>query len=133
MKNAEFASLLLEMATLLELKKDNPFRIRAYQRAAQAIESLSKDIAETPPEELLLVPGIGKGVAEKISEFVKKGCVREHESLKREFPPGLLSVLKVSGLGPKRARILYDKLGIDSMEALQRAASQKKLQAIPGF
>ncbi|HRY29560.1 MAG TPA: DNA polymerase/3'-5' exonuclease PolX [Elusimicrobiota bacterium] len=133
MLNKSFTDLLNEMAVLLELNQDNVFRIRAYQTAAQAVAALTSDIASLTREQLLEVSGIGKGIADKIEEFVKTGHVKEHDDLKEKFPAGLLDLLNVSGLGPKRARLLYDELKIDSFDKLKKAAAAGRLQKIPGF
>lgn len=133
MLNKAFAEILSETAVLLELAQDNVFRIRAYQKAAQIIEGLPKDIGQTSREELLAMAGIGKGIADKVEEFVKTGKVKEHRELRKKFPEGLLNLLRVPGLGPKRARLLYETLKIDSAEKLKKAAQEGKLRGLPGL
>ncbi|MBI4396186.1 MAG: DNA polymerase/3'-5' exonuclease PolX [Elusimicrobia bacterium] len=133
MQNPLFAAVLSEMATLLDLENENVFRVRAYQRAAQIIEVLPKDIEAMSKEDLMSIEGIGKGIADKAYEFVKTGRVKEHLDLRKKFPEGLLSLLKVPGLGPRRARLLYDNLAIDSPEKLRLAAAQGRLNQLRGF
>jgi len=133
MNNQEFAKILIEMSTLLELGQDNPFRIRAYQRAAQVIEGLTKDISNISKEELLKIAGIGKGIAFKVEEYLKTHQLQEYETLKDKFPKGLLEVMTLPGLGPKRAKILFDKLGIDHPSKLKKAAQTGQLKELAGF
>src|ERR1051326_5370971 len=133
MLNSAFAAALSEMAVLLELDNANVFRVRAYQRAAQTIEGLSRDIGKIPPEELLESPGIGKGIAEKIQEFIRTGRIQEHQDLRHKFPAGLLNILGVPGLGPKRARLLFEALHVDSPRRLKEAAVAGRLRKLPGF
>jgi DNA polymerase (family 10) len=133
MLNRPFAALITEMAVLLELNQENVFKIRAYQKAVPIIEGFPKDIAQTSREELLEIPGIGRGLVEKIEEYVKSGKVKEHQDLRKKFPEGLLALLKVPGLGPKRARLLFDTLKIDSPAKLKAAAATGKLRDLPGF
>jgi DNA polymerase (family X) len=133
MINSAFAALLSEMATLLELKQDNVFRIRAYQRAAHVIAGLASDVAAMPRQELLQISGIGQGIAGLAEEFAKTGRVKEHEALRKKFPAGLLALLQVPCLGPKRARLLFDKLKIDSPAKLKIAATAGRLRDLEGF
>ena len=90
MKNQEIAGIFNEIAGLLEIKGENPFRIRAYRRAAQNIEGHAKNIADLSREELLEIPGIGKDLADKIEEYLKTGKVASYEDLKKRFPKVLL-------------------------------------------
>ncbi len=133
MKNQEIARIFNEIADLLEIKGENPFRIRAYRRAAQNIEGLPKSVEETPKEELLKVPGIGQDLAGKIEEYLKTGRMQAHEELKHEIPEGLLTLLSVPGLGPKTSKLLYEKLKIKGIDDLERLASEHKLAGLPGI
>lgn len=133
MKNQEIARIFNEIADLLEIKGENPFRIRAYRRAAQNIEGLPKGIEEIPKEDLLKVPGIGQDLAGKIQEYIKTGKIQAHEDLKKEIPEGLLTLLSVPGLGPKTSRLLYDKLEIKDLDDLERLAKEHKLAGLPGI
>ncbi len=133
MKNQEIARIFNEIADLLEIKGENPFRIRAYRRAAQNIEGLPKSVEDIPKEELLKVPGIGQDLAGKIEEYLKTGRMQAHEELKHEIPEGLLALLSVPGLGPKTSKLLYEKLKIKGIDDLERLASEHKLAGLPGI
>jgi DNA polymerase (family 10) len=133
MKNQEIAKIFNEIADLLEIKGDNPFRIRAYRRAAQNIEGLQKSVEDIPKEELLKVPGIGQDLAGKIEEYLKTGKMQAHEELKHEIPEGLLTLLSVPSLGPKTSKLLYEKLKIKNLDDLERLASEHKLVGLPGI
>ena len=133
MKNAEIARLFAEMAQLLEIKGESVFRVRAYERAAQNIESLGEDIAAVAGRgELGKVPGIGKGLATHVGEYLASGAIAELDAIRKEVPRGLLSLLELRGLGPKTAKLLYDRLGIDSVEKLERAARSGDILEVPG-
>jgi len=112
MKNQEIARAFSEIADLLELKGENPFRIRAYRRAAQNIESLSRDIAKLSEDELTAIPGIGKDLAGKIREFLSHGSMEALESLRQEVPAGLTGIMSVPGVGPRTAGLLFEKLNV---------------------
>lgn len=133
MKNKEIASIFNDIADILEIKGENPFRIRAYRRAALTLESLSKDVVGTPKEELLKIPGIGQDLAGKIEEYVNTGKIQSYEDIKKEIPEGLSSLLKVPGLGPKTAKILYEKLNIKNIKDLENYARAHKLSGLPGI
>ena len=134
MKNLEVADIFNKIADILELKGANPFRIRAYQRAAQNIQDLSEDIEEiSKREELEKLPGIGKDLALKIKEIIEAGGLNHYEELKSEMPAGLLELLSVPGLGPKTIKLLYENLKIDSIGQLEKMAQGHKLQGLPGL
>src|SRR3990172_8452346 len=133
MKNQQIAKIFNEMAELLELKGENVFRIRAYSRAAQNVDNLSKDVSTLSEEELTAIPGIGKDLAAKIREYITTGKVEAREKLKTEIPGGVLELLKVPGLGPKKAKLFYDKLRITSVEELEAAIQSGKLEGLPGI
>ena len=133
MKNQQIAKIFAEIADLLELKGESVFRIRAYRRAAQNIDGLSKDVAALAEKELTAIPGIGPDLAGKIKEFIATGKIAKHEDLKKEIPGGVLEMLRVPGLGPKTTKMLYDTgkiMSIDELEALARAG---KLAGLPGI
>ena len=133
MKNQEIARIFSEMADILEIEGDNPFKIRAYRRAALNVEGLSRSVEDLSREELLEIPGIGEELAAKIEEYIGTGAVHAHDKLKGEIPAGLLSLLKVPGLGPKTARQLFDQRHISSLEELERAARGHELAGMPGI
>lgn len=134
MKNQEVARIFNDIADILEIKGENPFRIRAYRKAAQNIESLSQDLGSLIEEKKLEeIPGIGKDLAQKIEEIISTGRLRFHEDLKKEIPEGLVDLLSVPGLGPKTAKLLYDKLRIKNIEQLEEATKTHKLLKVPGI
>ena len=124
MKNQEVARLFNDIADILDIKGDNPFRIRAYRRAAMNIEGLSQDVAELSREDLMKIPGIGKDLADKILEFVTAGSLGFYEDLKKEVPESLSLLLSIPGLGPKTARLLFDELNVKSIDTLEKLARE---------
>ena len=133
MKNQEIARIFNEIAYLLEIKGENPFRIRAYRRAALNIEGLTRDVAEITKDELRKIPGIGQDLAGKIQEYVGTGRLQFYEELKKEVPGGLSLLLSVPSLGPKTAKLFFDKLKIKNLEDLELFARQHKLSGLPGI
>ena len=118
---------------LLELEGANPFRIRAYQRAAQVLAGLPKPVESQSEAELLAIGGIGKGIAAHLAELKGAPVFKELAELRAKTPKGLLELLKVQGLGPKRAKAVYTALKVDSLEALGAACRAGKLRGLPGF
>ncbi len=133
MYNQQIAKVFNEIADILEIKGDNPFRIRAYRRAAQNIDGLAKDVADISPDELRQIPGIGADLADKIQEYVKTGSLKFYDGLKLEVPYGLLNLLSVPGLGPKTAKLLSDKLKIKDIDDLEKFAREGRLKELPGI
>jgi DNA polymerase (family X) len=134
MDNRQVARLLEEIATLLELKGENPFKTRAYQNAARAMDALDESVIElVAGGRLTESAGIGAGIAEKITELVQSGRLAYAEGLRREVPPGLLEMVRIPGLGPKRARAIYEALAIASLEDLERACREDQLKPLKGF
>jgi DNA polymerase (family 10) len=133
MKDLEIAGIFQDIADLLEIKGDNPFRIRAYRRAAMNIESLAHDVAHMDEDTLVKVPGVGRDLAGKILEYVKSGKIESYETLKKEIPETLGMLLSVPGLGPKTARLLFEKMHIQDMDDLELFARQGKLRGLPGI
>ncbi|NOZ68373.1 MAG: DNA polymerase/3'-5' exonuclease PolX [Deferribacteres bacterium] len=133
MRNQEVARIFNEIADILEIKGENPFRIRAYRRAARNIDGLTRDVAAMHEKELLKIPGIGADLAEKIREYVTTGTLKFYEELKKEAPPGLAEILSVPGLGPRTAMLLFEKLKIKSIDDLQRYAEEGRLKGLPGI
>ena len=133
MRNQEVAKVFREIASILEITGENPFRIRAYERAALNIENLTADIATiAEKKELEEIPGVGKDLASKIEEILTTGTCSQLEELKKEVPPGLVKMLAVPGLGPKTAKLFYDKLRITSVDELEQMARNHKLYGLPG-
>jgi DNA polymerase (family X) len=122
MTKEEIAGALEQIATLLELKNENPFKIRAYTNAARAIETFGGNVANFQDEEALSkIPGIGKSIALKINELAATGSLKYLEELSAEFPSGILELFSLPGLGAKKIKALYHKLQISSIEHLQKA------------
>ena len=134
MKNAEIAALFNEIADFLEIKGENPFRVRAYRRAAQAMDGLSEDVAAVAARGgLQEIPGIGKDLAGKIQEYLERGAVEYLEDLRKEIPPGVVEMMSVHGVGPKTAKLLYEKAGVTSVERLEELARAHALVGTPGI
>ena len=133
MTNAQVAKIFNEIADLLELKGENPFRVRAYRRAAMNVEGMPKDLSSFGEAELSAIPGIGRDLAGKIRQVAETGRVDLYEELKKEIPAGLLAILRVPGVGPKTAKMLYDKRNVKSLEELETLARGKKLAGLPGI
>ena len=133
MKNLQVARVFQEIADLLELSGDNPFRIRAYRRAAMNVEAFPKDVASMSEEDLHSLPGIGKDLAHKIRQFVDTGHIDVHEELRKKIPPGLLEILRVPGIGPKTAQLLFERKKVKSLEELEALAGEGKLAGLPGI
>ena len=131
-KNREVAAVLYEMAELLELHAENRFKIIAYSKAARAIESLQEDIVRVCREKRLeALPGVGKAIAAKVEEFLRTGQIQAHQELLAKTPPGLSQLLQISGLGPKTIALLNEKLGVSSLDDLERAAKEHRIRRLP--
>ena len=117
------------MANILDLAGENPFRIRAYRRAAMVIEGLPRDIAGMSKDELKKIPGIGEDLASKLLEIVETGTCKAYEAARRKSPAGLSLLLSIPGLGPKTARAIYEKFPIGSIDELERLAAGHRLKA----
>ncbi len=134
MSNKEIANILEEIGTLLELRGENPFKCRAFHNASLIIGALTRNVDDIVSSgELRTIKGIGEGLAEKITEMVKKGKSSYYEELKKSLPPGLPDMLRIQGLGPKKVKILHEKLRIKNIEQLKTAAEQHKLEKVEGF
>ncbi len=134
MENQKVARIFEEIADLMEIKGENPFRIRAYRKAALNIETLTEDVSNLIEENRVeKIPGIGKDLAHKIEEILRTGTLEQLEKLRKEIPPSLVGFLSIPGLGPKTAKLIYDNLKIKSIEELERMAREHKLQGLPGI
>lgn len=133
--NEDVAAVFDEMANLLEIEGDNPFRIRAYRNGARTLRELGRDVGSLVEagEDLTRLPGIGRNLAEKIHEYLETGHCRALEKLTRKLPADLTELLKIPGLGPKRVHALYHELDIHTREQLERAARDGTIQHLPGF
>jgi len=134
MKNKEIAEVFRQVAQLLEIKGDNPYRIRAYEKAAQTIEALGVDVEElAKKDKLTSIPGIGADLASKIQEILRTNTLSLLEELKKEIPPALLTFLQIPSLGPKKVKAIYDKFGITSLEELEKLCLEHKIARLSGF
>ena len=134
MDKDQVAEILVEIGTLLELKGENPFKTRAYMNAARTIESLSEPLAKIVAEKRLgEIKGIGEALEQKITELVETGKLAYYDELKASIPPGLIAMLEISGLGPKKIQALNKKLGVDSVEKLEAACKAGKVAELDGF
>lgn len=133
--NADIAAAFTEIADLLEIENQNPFRIRAYRNAARTVEMLGPSIQDLLAEgrDLSELPGIGEDLAGRIAEIVHGGTCALQEQLRQELPPGIAGLLRVPGLGPRRVKLLYEELGIHTPEQLLQAAQEGRLHTVRGF
>ncbi|MDP2906091.1 MAG: DNA polymerase/3'-5' exonuclease PolX [Candidatus Omnitrophota bacterium] len=134
MKNAEVSRIFGNIATILEILGENSFRIRAYERAAQTIGGLSEDIEEIAQNERLSeIPGIGHDLSGLIKEYLKTDKIKLYDELKKKVPEGLLTLLDIPSVGPKTAKLLYEKFKIKNIPVLEKAIKQGKLKQAFGF
>ncbi|NLY39985.1 MAG: DNA polymerase/3'-5' exonuclease PolX [Firmicutes bacterium] len=134
MDNKQAAAILEEIGLLLELQGESPFKSRAYYNGARTIEFLTEDLTKLVEEDKLKeLPGIGKALTEKIAELVLTGRLAYYEELKKAIPSGVLELLRIPGLGPKKAGILYRELGITSIGELEYACKENRLITLKGF
>lgn len=130
----EIAKVLSEMGTLLELQGENAFRCNAYHNAARALEQFTGNFAEWVEQHRLAeIPGIGKTLQEKITTLAKTGRLQEFEELKATIPEGLLQMLRIPGLGPKKVKALFDTLHVDSLDKLKAACEKDQIAKLKGF
>jgi DNA polymerase (family 10) len=134
MNKEQIAEMLETIATLLELKNENPFKIRAYANAARSIETWGGNLHEfAEQQQLELIPGIGKAIAGKITELVLTGSLKFYDELRAEFPPDILELFSIPGLGAKKIKALYEKLRISSIAQLAQACENDQVAQLPGF
>ena len=134
MNKDEIASVFENIARLLELKGENPFKVRAYTHAARALEILSEPLETLIAEErLTAVDGIGKATGEKITELSTHNRLDYYDHLREEFPPDILTLFEIQGLGAKKIKVLWDSLKIHSVTSLERACKDGSVAALPGF
>ena len=132
--SAKIVQIFREMADLLAIKGENPFRVRAYEKAADALEHLSGNLHDLCDEgELEKIPGLGKGMCEKIATILNTGKLAAHEELKKEVPVGVKELLSIPEVGPKTAKLLYEEAKVKSIEELEKVVKSHKLQHLPGM
>ncbi len=135
-ENAEVARIFREVAELLEVQRANPFRVRAYQNAARIIESLPRPvagIAREGPEALDALPGLGADLAGKVMEIVRTGTLAMLGDLETQAPEGVAGLMRVPGIGPRRALVLCERLGMHDLAGVERAAREGRIRDLPGF
>ena len=131
MNNKDVAKVFQDIADLLELKGENPFKIRAYQKVVRSIEHLPVEVEQLVAEDNLKeVPGVGEAITNKITELVTTGHLGYYEKLKAEFPEGISTLLDVPGIGPKTAMLLSSELGITSVDELEKAIIEDKVASL---
>ncbi len=136
MTNAEIAVVFEQVADLLEFQGANPFRVRAYRNGARAIKDLPEaveDVANDPDRQLTDITGIGKDLAEKVMTFLMTDSLPLLEELLAEIPESVLAILRVPGLGPKRAAVLHNELGINNLDQLREACESQQVRRLKGF
>ena len=132
--NAEVVQFLFDHSALLKLSGADGFRLRAFANAARMIDELEVDLAEMAAAKTLTsIDGVGKGVAELVTEFVESGTARDHEALRSTVPAGLLDVLRIPGLGTRKVKAIYDALGIAGVEELEESCKSGKISDLAGF
>ncbi len=136
MNNIDVARQFTEIGDLLEIQGANTFRVRAYRNAARTIEELVEpisDIAKHGQKALAELPGIGKDIAEKILALVETNSIPQLETLRKEVPTGVVQMLRIQGLGPKKVKTLFDELGVTTLEELKVAAESGAVEDLKGF
>ena len=133
MDNQGVARVFSNIGDLLEIKGANPFKIRAYRNAADIVGHMAERIADLTDAQVLDLPGIGKDLAAKIRELVDTGSLPFYDALRQEFPPSILDMLRLQGVGPKTVALLYTELGIETLEALETAATAGRLRQLAGM
>lgn len=134
MKNVEIARIFGDIADILKIKDENRFKIRAYERVAATIENLPMEV-ETfyKTGQLDDIPGVGEAIAKKIAELIETGKLEYYEKLKTSIPSGVLELLNIPDVGPRKAKLFFEELGIDSVKKLEEAVHQHRLQNLPGM
>ena len=134
MNREEMAGVLEKIALLLELKGENPFKVRAYRQGAEVVLAMEEDVVELAKnDDLKGIKGIGEALRDKLGEMAKTGKLEFYEKLKEEFPPTIFDLFEVQGLGPKKIKALYDELGVVSLEKLKAACLEGRVATLAGF
>jgi DNA polymerase (family 10) len=132
-ENLLIARIFAEIGDLLEIKGENPFKIRAYRNASETIAHATETLAYLNEEQLRAIPGIGRDLASKIREIAETGEARYHQDLLEQFPPTILDLLHLQGVGPKTVALLYTELDIKTIEQLEAACSDGRVRALKGL
>ncbi len=131
MDNKAIANIFYETADLMKVASADPFRIRSYERAAEALEGWPQQVASMAEKEVLEIPGIGKGMAANIRQLITTGKLDMHQEMLQKFRPSMLELLKISGLGPKTIALIWDAFQICDVEGVAKLASEGKLRTLP--
>jgi DNA polymerase (family X) len=131
MDNKAIANIFYETADLMKVASADPFRIRSYERAAEALEGWPQQVASMAEKEVLDIPGIGKGMAANIRQLIATGKLDMHQEMLQKFRPSMLELLKISGLGPKTIALIWDAFKICDVEGVAKLASEGKLRTLP--
>ncbi|MCS7350892.1 MAG: helix-hairpin-helix domain-containing protein, partial [Anaerolineae bacterium] len=132
--NQEIAQIFENIADMLEIQGEIPYKVMAYRRAAENIAALGRDIYDLWQEGALrTIPGVGEAIEEKIDALLRTGHLELYERLKSEIPQSLLEMRQIPEMGPKRIKAVWEKLGITTVEELEEAARAGKLRSLPGF
>ena len=137
MTNSEIAEIFENLYNILSIDETTKFEALAYQRVARELQSMPDDVSELYDkygiDGLMKIPGVGKGIAQHIIEYLKTGKIEKYEKIKSEYPIDFEDLFRIEGLGPKKAILLYKKLGIKNLNDLKKAAEEHKIADIPGF
>lgn len=134
MKNQQVAAILQRLGDILEIKGENQFKVNAYRKVVRVIGDLTEDIEVIRKEgRLTKIPGIGKGIAERIEEYLETGEIGTYEEAKREIPEGLVDLLNIQNLGPKTLALAFSKLGVRDLEDLKKVVNDGSLATLPGM
>ena len=134
MDRRQVARVLEEMAAMLEIKGENPFKVRAYENGARAVLGMQEDLGEAVRTGTLRqVQGIGAGLSTNIETLVRTGSLPYYEELKAAFPPGLRECIRVPGFSPRKAKQVFDALGVDSIDSLEEACRSGRIASLKGF
>lgn len=132
MTNQEIAKIFREIADFLELKGENPYKIRAYRTVVRSIEELAAPVEELEAQgRLSEIPGAGEAIRTKLNELMTTGHLKYYENLRKEFPEGISDLLAIPGVGPKTAKMFYNELGIKSVDELEQAIVSGRVSSLP--
>src|SRR5438552_2330071 len=133
MENVAIAKIFTEIADLLEIKGENPFKIRAYRNAAETIAHVPDQLSACSDEQIRAIAGIGKDLAAKIREICQTGGAQYHRELLEQFPTTILDLLHLQGVGPKTVALLYAQLGVRTLEELEAACKDGRVRELKGL
>ena len=133
MDNFRIARIFTAIGDLLKIKNANPFKIRAYHNAADIVRHMAERVADLTEAEVLELPGVGKDLAARVHELVDTDALAYYDELRKEFPPTILDLLRLQGVGPKTVAMLYGELGLETLDDLETAATEGRLRALKGM